>query len=209
MVAARPALPSMSKRPITPVPQRGTTDSRAPARLELSSGSKELQRESCSLSSRMKFRQVGKRRCRPGPRSTARRRSAAGASASTSARSTARRCWPSTACCWSFSAWPAMTAGGPLVGTLPAPSWSRRCALHGSRATPRRAGPGQPASRMEEARRLLRGGEDHDLALARLGAEGAPSGRRWPASRNTGPSTTGYFLRPYRLRPGFPLLTAS
>jgi len=32
----------MSKRPITPVPQRGTTDSRAtPARLELSSGSKE------------------------------------------------------------------------------------------------------------------------------------------------------------------------
>ena len=41
MVAARPALPSMSKRPITPVPQRGTTDSRAPARLELSSGSKE------------------------------------------------------------------------------------------------------------------------------------------------------------------------
>jgi len=65
MVAARPALPSMSKRPITPVPQRGTTDSRAPARLELSSGSKELQRESCSLSSRMKFRQVGKRRRQP------------------------------------------------------------------------------------------------------------------------------------------------
>ena len=49
MVAARPALPSMSKRPITPVPQRGTTDSRAPARLELSSGSKELQRELLSL----------------------------------------------------------------------------------------------------------------------------------------------------------------